>query len=209
MFLGFDVTHEIVTQLFYSTCFAGSCGTEYLNDSFVLDTDPAPLMKVTEPPSPQLYASRLRHFYNNEEFSDVTFLVEGRKVFGHKLVLSTVSDCFQAMFMAGFRESGPNNTEIHIPNCSYSSFVAMMKYIYTGQSPQDIDIFSSDGIDRAISILELADQFFLYHLKQVIEGMLQPAVNDETCTFLHQVAQKTNANQLESYCRYHERNMKS
>lgn len=62
--------------------FGGSCGNEYLNDFFVLDTDPPPLMKITEPPSPQLYASRLRHFYNDEEFSDVTFLVEGRKVFG-------------------------------------------------------------------------------------------------------------------------------
>ncbi len=58
----------------------GSCGTDYLNDFFVLDTDPPPQMKVTEPPSPQLYASRVRHFYNDEEFSDVTFLVEGRSL---------------------------------------------------------------------------------------------------------------------------------
>ena len=62
-------------------------------------------------------------------------------------------------------------------------------------------------MDRAISLLELADQFFLYNLKQIIEGILQPAVNGETYTFLRQVAQKTNANQLESYCRYFERNM--
>ena len=165
------------------------------------------MMKVTEPPSPQLYASRLRHFYNDEEFSDVTFLVEGRKVFGHKLVLSTVSDCFRAMFMTGFRESGSENTVIKIPNCTYSSFVCMMEYIYTGQGPHNIDIFSGDGMDRAIQLLELADQFFLYNLKQIIEGILQPAVNGETHTFLRQVAHKTNANQLESYCRYFERNM--
>lgn len=164
-------------------------------------------MKVTESPSPQLYASRLRHFCNDEEFSDVTFFVEGRKVFGHKLVLSTISDCFRAMFMAGFRESASNKTEIQIPNCSYDSFLSMMEYIYTGQSPHDIITLSSDGIDRAISLLELADQFFLYHLKQRIEVVLQPAVNEETCPFLLQVAQKTNASQLESYCRYYERNM--
>ncbi|KAL7539125.1 hypothetical protein ACHAXR_009037 [Thalassiosira sp. AJA248-18] len=187
--------------------FGGSCGTDYLNDFFVLDTDPPPLMNVTEPPSPQLYASRLRHFYNDEEFSDVTFLVEGRKVFGHKLVLSTVSDCFRAMFMTGFRESGSEKTEIEIPNCSYSSFVTMMEYIYTGRGPHGIDVFSGNGMDRAIALLELADQFFLYNLKQIIEGILQPAVNGETYTFLRQVALKTNANQLESYCRYFERNM--
>jgi len=187
--------------------FGGSCGTDYLNDFFVLDTDPPPLMKITEPPSPQLYASRLRHFYNDEEFSDVTFLVEGQKVFGHKLVLSTVSDCFRAMFMTGFRESGSQKAEIEIPNCSYSSFVIMMEYIYTGRGPNGIDVFTSDGMDRAIALLELADQFFLYNLKQIIEADLQPAVNEETHSFLRQVAQKTNANQLELYCRYFERNM--
>ena len=111
------------------------------------------------------------------------------------------------MFMAGFRESASNKTEIQIPNCSYEIFLTMMEYIYTGQSPQNIDTFSSDGIDQAISLLELADQFFLYHLKQRIEVVLQPAVNDETCPFFLQVAQKTNASQLEAYCRYYERNM--
>ncbi|KAL7551545.1 hypothetical protein ACHAWF_014792, partial [Thalassiosira exigua] len=187
--------------------FGGSCGTDYLNDFFVLDTDPPPLMKITEPPSPQLYASRLRHFCNDEEFSDVTFLVEGQKVYGHKLVLSTVSDCFRAMFMTGFRESGSEKTEIDIPNCSYHSFLTMMEYIYTGRGPHDIDVFGSGGMERAIALLELADQFFLYNLKQIMEGILQPAVNMETYAFLRQVAQKTNAGQLESYCRYFERNM--
>ena len=162
-------------------------------------------MKVTEPPSPQLYASRLRHFYNDEEFSDVTFLVEGRKVFGHKLVLSTVSDCFRAMFMTGFRESGSEKAEIEIPNCSYSSFVTMMEYIYSGRRP-NIDVFR-DGMDRAIELLEVADQYLLHNLKQIIEGILQPAVNGETYTLLREIAQKTNAGQLESYCRYFERNM--
>ncbi|KAL9181920.1 hypothetical protein ACHAXT_012263 [Thalassiosira profunda] len=186
--------------------FGGSCGTDYLNDFFVLDTDPPPLMKVTEPPSPQLYASRLRHFCDNAEFSDVTFLVEGQTVYGHKLVLSTVSDCFRAMFMAGFRESGSEKAEIEIPNCSYDSFVTMMEYIYSGVSPR-IDVFSVGGMDRAIALLELADQFFLYNLKENMEGALQPAVNRETHAFLRQVAQKTNATQLESFCQYFERNM--
>ena len=185
----------------------GSCGTDYLNDFFVLDTDPPPPMRITEPPSPQLYASRLRHFYNDEEFSDVTFLVEGRKVYGHKLVLSTVSDCFRAMFMTGFRESGSEKAEIEIPNCSHGSFMTMMEYIYTGKGPRDIDVFREDGMDRALALLELSDQFFLYNLKQIVEGVLQPAVNGDTCAFLRQVAQKTNANQLEVYCQYFERNM--
>lgn len=207
--------------------FGGSCGTDYLNDFFVLDTDPPPAVRISEPPSPALYASRLRHFYNDEEFSDVTFLVEGREVHGHKLVLSTVSDCFRAMFMTGFRESGSGRATIEIPNCTYGTFLMMMEYVYTGRAPC-INIYADDGetgtssqdgsgggiggggesgMDRAISLLELSDQFFLYNLKQSMEALLQPAVNEGTHLFLRQVAQKTNAAQLEGYCRYFERNL--
>ncbi|KAL7482436.1 hypothetical protein ACHAW6_008105 [Cyclotella cf. meneghiniana] len=189
--------------------FGGSCGTDYLSDFFVLDTDPPPVVKITEPACPQLYARRLTHFSNNEEFADVIFIVEGKRVYGHKLVLSMVSDCFRAMFMTGFRESGSGCTEIEIPDTNYDIFLAMMEYIYTGRAPK-IDVFSSDsvlGMERAIALLELSDQFFLYHLKQICEELLQPAVNVDTFSFLMSIAQKTNASQLELYCRYFERNM--
>lgn len=189
--------------------FGGSCGTDYLSDFFVLDTDPPPVVKITEPASPQLYARRLAHFYNDEEFADVIFIVEGKKVYGHKLVLSTVSDCFRAMFMTGFRESGSGCTEIEIPDTNYDIFLAMMEYIYTGKAPK-LNISESDlEIERAIALLELADQFFLYNLKQICEGLLQPAVNADTYSFLMSVAQKTNSSQLELYCRYFERNFSS
>jgi hypothetical protein len=82
-----------------------------------------------------------------------------------------------------------------------------MEYIYTGKSPH-INITESDvGIDRAIALLELSDQFFLYNLKQICERLLQPAVNIDTYSFLMSVAQKTNSAQLEMYCRYFERNL--
>jgi hypothetical protein len=114
--------------------FGGSCGSDYLNDFYILDTDPPPHAAVTEPTSLRLVERRLRHFFNDEEFSDVTFIVQGRKVYGHKMVLSIVSDCFRAMFTAGFRES--ESMEIEIPDCSYDAFLAVMEYIYTGDNPK-------------------------------------------------------------------------
>jgi len=78
-----------------------------------------------------------------------------------------------------------------------------MEYIYTGRAPE-LDV--SSALDRAISLLELADQFFLYNLKQICEKELCECVNAETFAVLLQIAQKTNASQLESYCRYFERN---
>lgn len=172
----------------------------------MLDTDPAPVAIVSEPASLQLFERRISHFYNNEEFSDVVFLVEGRRVFGHKMILSMVSDCFSAMFTTGFRESEAG-AEIEIPGCSYDVFLDMMNYIYTGQTPrlqtgQDGEI----EFQRVIDLLEIADQFMLGNLKEVCESILQPTVNAETAEFILEEAQKTNAAQLVAVCEHFLRN---
>lgn len=195
--------------------FGGSCGSDYLNDFHFIDTDPPPHAVVSEPTSLQLLERRLRHFFNDEDFSDVTFVVQGRKVYGHKMVLSIVSDCFRAMFTTGFRES--QAMEIEIPDCSYEAFLAVMEYIYTGQTPKmDIstpvgssvspDAIRDINLSRIVEILELADRFFLDHLKQICETMLQPTINAETVEVLLPVAQKTNAGQLQAICEHFVRN---
>lgn len=174
-----------------------------------MDTDPRPQLNVTEPTSLELFDRRLWHFFNEEEFSDVTFLVQGQRVFGHKMVLSIVSDCFRAMFTTGFREE--NENEIEIRDCSHAAFVSMMEYIYTGSIPKSLSHQSQQSsdarnLDRIIEMLELADRFFLDHLKQVCENMLQTAVSADTVEYLLQVSQKTNATQLQLICEHFLRN---
>jgi hypothetical protein len=186
--------------------FGGSCGSDYLNDFFVLDTDPPPRAVVNEPAALQLFERRLKHFFNDEEFSDVRFVVEGHYVYGHKLVLSIVSDCFRAMFTTGFRESEAG-AEIEIPNTSYQAFLAMMEYIYTGRIPKlDVAIDGNIEVHQVVDLMELADQFFLDHLKQKCEALLQTTITAETVEYLHQVAQKTNSAQLLNICEHFERN---
>lgn len=209
--------------------FGGSCGSDYLNDFYVLDTDPPPHAAVTEPTSLHLIERRLRHFFNDEEFSDVTFIVQGRRVYGHKMILAIVSDCFRAMFTAGFRES--SSSEIEITDCSYEAFLAVMEYIYTGVHPNTNasnlgsltglppdyqphpDTVTSDrtnaNLSRILEVLALADRFFLDHLKQICEKQLQPCVTGDTVEFLLQVAQKTNAMQLQAICEHFLRNRDS
>ena len=208
--------------------FGGSYGSKYLNDFYILDTDPPPQSVVTEPNSLQLIERRLRHFFNDEEFADVTFIVQGQKVYGHKMILSIVSECFRAMFTTGFRESDEH--EIEIPDCTYTAFVAVMEYIYTGTLPSSFfDIVLNNNsmtnhmhtgdmhqlqfrdrvsaqLIRVVEVLELADRFFLDHLKQICESHLQNAVTMETVEYLLPVAQKTNSSQLQSICEHLIRN---
>lgn len=177
----------------------------------MLDTDPAPQAYVTEPTSFRLFDNRIQYFYDNEEFSDVIFLVEGRRVFGHKMILSIVSDCFRAMFRptTGFRES-ETGAEIEIPGCSYNGFMDMMAYIYQGQTPRLTT--GPDGeieVQRVVDLLEIADQFMLPHLKQICESVLQPTVNAETVHYILEEAQKTNATQLIAVCQHFIRNQQA
>jgi hypothetical protein len=176
-----------------------------LNDFFVLDTDPPPQVSVTEPSSLELVERRLRHFFNDKEFSDVTFVVQGQRVYGHKLVLSIVSECFRAMFTAGFRES--EDKEIEILDCSHAAFLSLMEYVYTGVHPKiDLTQCTDQHLGKIVEMLELADRFFLDNLKQICETMLQPALNAETAEYLLAVAQKTNSNQLQAICEHYFRN---
>jgi hypothetical protein len=48
-----------------------------------------------------VWGSNLRLFLNNDKFSDVTFVVEGRPIFAHRVVLSLLSQRFRAMFSTG------------------------------------------------------------------------------------------------------------
>jgi len=190
--------------------FGGSCGSDYLNDFFVLDTDPPKLPCASEPTSVQLLATRLNFFCNREEFADVVFLVEGKPIYAHKIILSLVSNCYRAMFSTDFRERG-DCPEIEIPNCSYEAFLTMMEYIYSGIEPKieislDGGYPNSSTIEVVVNLLELADQYFLDNLKQLCERKLQPVVNAETIDCLLQVSQKTNSVQLESVCRHFQRN---
>jgi len=193
--------------------FGGSCGSDYLNDFYVLDTDPPPRATVTEPASSHLIKRRLPHFFNDEEFSDVTFLVQGRRVYGHKMVLAIVSDCFRAMFTAGFRES--SSSEIEITGCTYDAFLAVMEYVYIGVTPTVPSQMtggpedSRRRLDKIVDILELADRFFLDHFKQVCESQLQSNVRADTVEYLLQIAQKTNAMQLQAICEHFMRNRDS
>jgi hypothetical protein len=143
--------------------FGGSYGSEYLNDFYILDTDPPPEARISLPSSSQVgscaytsmrtvlcylaqcsspaplapaillppslaFASHfpiflqvlqqsLAQFVNNDRFSDVSFIVEGKVVYGHKVILSLLSDRFRAMFSSGFRES--SQKEIVIPDIRY------------------------------------------------------------------------------------------
>ena len=127
----------------------GSYGQDYLKDVYILDTDPCPdFSKVDQEiekrgnPQTRLIGG-LYGMLNNPEFSDVSFIVDGRKFYGHKIIISQLSEKFKAMFMSSSSGTGDlisnqirfiesNQAEIVINNISFKVFEQLMKYLYSG-----------------------------------------------------------------------------
>ncbi|KEH23765.1 ARM repeat protein interacting WITH ABF2 protein [Medicago truncatula] len=114
--------------------------------------DPAPTS-----PTPQVYLGE--QYVNNPKLSDVTFIVEGKSFYAHRVCLLSSSDTFRAMFDGGYREKEAKNIEI--PNIKWDVFELMMRYIYTGAVDIDLDL--------APDLLKAADQYLLDGLKSLCE----------------------------------------
>ena len=116
----------------------------------------------TSDSNPQVYLSEAH--VNDQTFSDVTFLVEGRPFYAHRVALSTSSSAFSSMFKSGFRESDGRSGAITIPNISYEIFELMMRCVYTGRA--------TIADEHAPALLKAADQYLLEGLKLQCEREL-------------------------------------
>ncbi|KAG7377477.1 hypothetical protein PHYPSEUDO_011605 [Phytophthora pseudosyringae] len=120
--------------------FGGSCGADYLNDCFTLDTDPPPRASVLLPSPARMLRHALAQYVDCEEFADISFLVEGRVVYAHKLILSALSARFRGMFSSGFREA--REAQIAVPDVRYEVFLLLLEYLYTGHIETHDDAFA-------------------------------------------------------------------
>ncbi|XP_010255973.1 PREDICTED: ARM REPEAT PROTEIN INTERACTING WITH ABF2-like isoform X2 [Nelumbo nucifera] len=116
-----------------------------------------PMDAAPPSPTPQVYLGE--QYVNNATLSDVTFLVEGRRFYAHRIALLASSDAFRAMFDGGYREKDAR--DIEIPNIRWDVFELMMRFIYTGSVDVTLDI--------AQDLLRAADQYLLEGLKRLCE----------------------------------------
>ncbi|KAJ6356415.1 hypothetical protein OIU78_004508 [Salix suchowensis] len=85
----------------------------------------SPVDAAPPSPTPQVYLGE--QYVNNATLSDVTFLVEGRRFYAHRICLLASSDAFRAMFDGGYREKDAR--DIEIPNIRWEVFELMMRFV--------------------------------------------------------------------------------
>ncbi|MBA0833451.1 hypothetical protein Goarm_005894, partial [Gossypium armourianum] len=139
-------------------------------------------------PTPQVYLGE--QYVNNPTLSDVTFLVEGKRFYAHRICLLASSDAFRAMFDGGYRERDAKDVEI--PNIRWDVFVLMMRYIYTGSVTVEID--------HAQELLRAADQYLLEGLKRLCEYAMAQDISVEDVMLMYELAEAFNATTLRETC---------
>jgi leucine-zipper-like transcriptional regulator 1 len=119
--------------------------------------------------------SDFRSLVNNERLSDITFMVEDRPVYAHKLMLMRCS-YFEALFFGQMRES--HMKSIRIDDVRYDIFLSVLEYLYTDQL-----IF---GFHDAMELFEAADRFCIHRLKSMCEKrMLEYITVDNAAGIFH------------------------
>ncbi|KAJ9188132.1 hypothetical protein P3X46_003523 [Hevea brasiliensis] len=145
--------------------------------------DAAPLS-----PTPQVYLGE--QYVNNSTLADVTFLVEGKRFYAHRICLLASSDAFRAMFDGGYRERDAKDVEI--PNIRWDVFELMMRFIYTGSVDVDIEI--------AQDLLKAADQYLLEGLKRLCECTIAQDISVENVSLMYELSEGFNARSLMEAC---------
>ena len=97
--------------------------------------------------------SNMRKILNQNVFSDVIFLVDGKQIYAHKAILSAQCDHFRAMFTSGMKES--SQTQIEIKDWSYNSYALLMEYLYTGSIQNFNPTVALDLLGKCSQLLTL------------------------------------------------------
>ncbi|XP_010998875.3 ankyrin repeat and BTB/POZ domain-containing protein 2 isoform X1 [Camelus dromedarius] len=135
------------------------------------------------------------HFLNNKEMSDVTFLVEGKLFYAHKVLLVTASNRFKTLMTNKSEHDGDNGKTIEISDMKYHIFQLMMQYLYYGGT-ESMDIPTSDILE----LLSAASLFQLDALQRHCEILCSQTLSVESAVNTYKYAKIHNAPELALFC---------
>ena len=148
----------------------------------------SPMDAAPPSPTPQVYLGE--QYVNSSTLSDVTFLVEGKRFYAHRIALLASSDAFRAMFDGGYREKDAR--DIEIPNIRWDVFELMMRFIYTGS----VEVTN----ELAQDLLRAADQYLLEGLKRLCEYTIAQDVNLDNVSDMYDLSEAFHAMSLRHTC---------
>lgn len=141
-----------------------------------------------------LLSSQLNALLKTEDFTDVTFVVEGDKFHAHRIILSARCEYFRALLFGGLREANSGD-EIILKDTPASSFAVLLQYLYSGA----ISLRNQKEED-VIDLLGLAHKYGLLALQSAIGSFLESIVCERNVCLIYDVACLYQLFQLRDNC---------
>ncbi|MEQ2271011.1 Ankyrin repeat and BTB/POZ domain-containing protein 2 [Xenotaenia resolanae] len=133
-------------------------------------------------------------FLNNPDMSDVTFVVEGKPFYGHKVLLITASDKFKSLLTSSGSNGSPRK-EIEINDVKYHIFQMMMSYLYCGGTES-----LKRNVSDLLELLSTANQFQLGALQRHCELICSQHINLDNAVSIYKIAKANGSVDLSAFC---------
>ncbi|NWR17435.1 RCBT2 protein, partial [Emberiza fucata] len=157
------------------------------DDVFACFATPAVMWRLlsVEPDDHLTVAQSLKKEFDNPETADLKFLVDGKYIHVHKVLLKIRCEHFRSVL---------NNDDeiIEISEFSYPVYRAFLEYLYTDNirlPPED-----------AIGLLDLATLYRENRLKKLCQQTIKQGICEENAIALLSAAVKYEAQDLEEFC---------
>jgi len=111
----------------------------------------------------QLLSKQIGKLYKNDEYSDVSFKVQGQVIRAHKSILAIRSEYFQSLLFGGAQETTSNEIDL-ASDTPLEGFQQILSYIYTGKL--NFGVLSEDQLLEA---LVLSHKYRLTELEDSIQ----------------------------------------
>ena len=165
--------------------FGGYDGRRYFDDCFELALQKPAAAAVLS------LSGDLESMVDNQQFSDVAFVVEGRTVYAHKFILFARSEYFRRMFTSSFRES--TEATIPIPDVRHEVFLCVLAFLYTGK-PREIDP------QIAIEVMGVANLYSIEPLKRLCADLITRSLSVHNVSTVLQAAETYGVVPLRTQC---------
>ncbi|EAA00055.5 AGAP011728-PA, partial [Anopheles gambiae str. PEST] len=194
-----DYSQQFVTEclplLFNIFRYSKEGTTLLLADIFSTCFGWEPIKQIKEPVLQPSNGSRIDpKFVNNPELSDVTFRVENRIFYGHKIVLVTASPRLQSMLSSKLNE-GTGTPTVQINDIRYHIFELVMQFLYSGGCSA-LDVAAGDVLE----LMAAASFFQLEGLLRYTEARCAEMIDIDNVVAMYIHAKVYNAQKLMEFC---------
>ncbi|XP_015771165.1 PREDICTED: ankyrin repeat and BTB/POZ domain-containing protein 2-like [Acropora digitifera] len=154
-----------------------------------------PLQEIVDLPVSETSIRIGSDYINSADMSDVTFLVEGRPFYAHKIILATASKKFKALLSEMPSESEDGNDPcIEISDIKYDIFTLVIQFLYSGRMEKPSEE------SAILEILKASEFFMLESLKRRCECLAADYLDCDNVLDTYTFAKLCKAKELVSFC---------